>query len=290
MAKKENIGKKEAIDSEDILQSYFRKIRTIPLLSFEEELELSRRIHKGDKAAKQQLIESNLRLVVKIARGYITSDVSFMDIIQEGNMGLMWAAEKYDPLKNVRFSTYASWWIRKSIARYLSSRRRIIRLPHRKEEILRKIQKAYHILSQTLMHQPSAEEISNYIGVSREDVVFIMSITNGTIPLEINSADDESTSIVDIHEDYTYNPERTLMKKSMRTETLRFLNCLKDREKRILIYRYQLNGCKRYTLKTIGDKMGISSETVRQIEIKALKKIRENSRDFRDIVYYDEAM
>jgi RNA polymerase primary sigma factor len=140
------------------------------------------------------------------------------------------------------------------------------------------------------MHQPSAEEISNYLGISREEVVLITSMTNGTIPLEINSADDEYTSIVDIHEDYTYNPERTLMKKTMRAETLRFLNCLKDREKRILIYRYQLNGCKRYTLKTIGDKMGISSETVRQIEIKALKKIRENSRDFRDTVYYDEAM
>jgi RNA polymerase primary sigma factor len=281
------MDKKRTTIGEDALQSYYNTLKTVPLLNFEEELELSKRIQKGDEAARHRLIEANLRLVVKIARTYITSDVSFMDIIQEGNLGLIRAAEKYDHLKNVRFSTYASWWIRQAIIRFLSNRRRTIRLPHRKEETLRKIQKAYHILSQVLMRQPGAKEIADYLGIAKEEVTLILSMTNGLIPLETNLEDAESSAVIDIHEDYTYNPERALMRKSVQDETLRFLNRLKDREKRILIYRYQLNGCERYTLKTIGAEMGISAETVRQIEIKALKKIRDNAApDFRATMYY----
>jgi RNA polymerase primary sigma factor len=272
------------------LQNYYNEIKRIPLLSFEEELELSKRIQKGDEAARRRLIEANLRLVVKIARLYMTADVSFMDIIQEGNLGLMRAVEKYDHVKNVRFSTYANWWIRQAIIRFLSNRRRTIRLPHRKEETLRKIQKAYHILSQSLMHQPTTEEIAKYLGIAKEDVALILSMTNGLIPLEAEVEEDES-SVMDVHEDYTYNPERALMRKSVQDETLRFLDRLKDRERRILMYRYQLNGCERHTLKTIGAKMGISPETVRQIEIKALKKIRDTAtEDFRAVMYYDEAI
>jgi RNA polymerase primary sigma factor len=283
-------NKKQMIDSEDVLQAYYNTIKAVPLLSFEEEMELSKRIQKGDKAARSRLIEANLRLVVKIARKYVTSGVSFMDIVQEGNMGLMRAAEKYDHLKNVRFSTYANFWIRQAIVRFLSDRRRVIRLPHRKEELLRKIQKAYHILSQSSMHQPSTEEIAKYLGISKEEVALILSMTNGIIPLEADSDDDESSSVMDTHEDYTYSPERAMMRKSVQDETLRVLDRLKDREKRILMYRYQINGCERHTLKTISDKMGISPETVRQIEIKALKKIRDNAGDFRETMYYNEAM
>jgi RNA polymerase primary sigma factor len=282
--------KKQIIDTEDALQAYYNTIKAIPLLSFEEELDLSRRIQKGDEAAKRRLIEANLRLVVKIARMYITSDVAFMDVIQEGNMGLMKAAEKYDHLKNVRFSTYANWWIRQAITRFLSERRRAIRLPHRKEEILRKIQKAYHILSQSSMRQPGTEEIADYLGIAKEEVALILSMSNGIIPLEAVLEDDESCSVMDLQADYTYSPERDMMRKSVQDETLRVLDRLKDREKRILMYRYQLNGCERHTLKTIGDKMGISPETVRQIEIKALKKIRDNAGDFRETMYYNEAM
>ncbi|MDR2071104.1 MAG: RNA polymerase sigma factor RpoD/SigA [Treponema sp.] len=285
------MNKKRITSVEDVLQSYYNTLKAVPLLTFEEELELSKRIQKGDETAKHRLIEANLRLVVKIARMYMTSDVSFMDIIQEGNLGLMRAAEKYDHLKNVRFSTYANWWIRQSIIRFLSNRRRAIRLPHRKEETLRKIQKAYHILSQTFMRQPSTEEIAKYLSIAKEEVALILSMTNGLIPLESNLEDSESSSVMDIHEDYTYNPERAMMRKSIQDETLRFLDRLKDREKRILMYRYQLNGCERYTLKKIGDKMGISPETVRQIEIKALKKIRDNTaEDFRATMYYNEAI
>jgi RNA polymerase primary sigma factor len=279
--------KKEMVQTEDVLQTYFDQIKAIPLLSFEEELNLSRRIQQGDDLARRKLIESNLRLVVKIARPYLTSDVSFLDIIQEGNIGLMHAAEKYDHVKNVRFSTYANWWIRQAICRFLTNKRRAIRLPHRKEEILRKIQRAYHTLSQTLMHQPNTEEISREIGIPVEDVEFIMRITNGLVSLEMDARDDESAAVVDLHEDYTYSPERALLKKSSQDDTLRFLNRLKDREKRILMYRYELNGYQRYTLKKIGDKMGLSPETVRQIELKALRKMRSSAEELRSCMYVE---
>jgi RNA polymerase primary sigma factor len=268
--------------NDDALLAYFGQIRTIPLLSFEEELELAQSISEGDELARRRLIEANLRLVVKIARSYYIPDVSFLDLIQEGNMGLMHAADKYDPLKQVRFSTYASWWIRQTITRYLANKRRTIRLPHRKEEILRKIQRAYHTLSQLYMRQPRTEEIAQEIGVSLADVEFILGITNGFLPLDVDRGNsEESTAAMDLHEDYTYSPERALMRKSSREATIQILKHLKDREKRIIIYRYQLNGGKRRTLKSIGDKMGISPETVRQIELRALQKIRIHADELR---------
>jgi RNA polymerase primary sigma factor len=268
---------------ENILQAYFDQIKVVSLLSFDEELELARRIQEGDEAARRRLIEANLRLVVKIARAYIVQDVSFMDIIQEGNMGLMHAVEKYDYRKNVRFSTYAGWWIRQYISRYLSNNRRAIRLPHRKEEIFRKIKNAYHTLSQALMRQPKTSEIAEEIGVSVDDVEYIMTITNGLVSLERETSDEESAAMVmDLHEDYTYSPERAFMRKSSQAEALKVLDRLKEKEKRILVYRYQLNGCETHTLKKIGDKMGISPETVRQIEMKALKKMRSHAEELRN--------
>jgi RNA polymerase primary sigma factor len=280
--------RQEALYNDDTLQAYFNQIKGIPLLTFEEELELSKRIQTGDPDARRTLIEANLRLVVKIARFYMTSDVSFMDIIQEGNIGLMHAAEKYDYLKNVRFSTYASWWIRQSISRFLANKRRTIRLPHRKEELLRKIQRAYHSLSQVLMRQPNTDEIAEEIGIPLEDVEYILYMTNGMVSLEMEGTDD-SVAVVDLHEDYTYSPERAMLKKSSRDDTLRFLSRLKERERRILTYRYQLDGGEQYTLKKIGAKMGLSPETVRQIEIRALNKIRRDGRALWDALY-DEAM
>jgi RNA polymerase primary sigma factor len=277
----------ETYRGDDLLQSYFNQIKGIPLLTFEEELELSKRIQRGEETARQKLIKANLRLVVKIARAYMVPDISFMDIIQEGNMGLIHAAGKYDHIRNVRFSTYAGWWIRQYISRYLSNKRRTIRLPHRKEEILRKIQRSYHVLSQTLMHQPRTSDISAEIGISVEDIEVILNLTNGFISLETEAGDDDSPSVMDLHEDYTYSPERAFLRQSSRDDALRFLNGLKDQEKRILMYRYQLNGCEWHTLKKIGDKMGISPETVRQIELKALQKIRSHAEELRGCMYLE---
>nr|WP_043923285.1 RNA polymerase sigma factor RpoD/SigA [Leadbettera azotonutricia] len=280
--------KESKCGNDDILQTYFDQIKVIPLLSFEEELELSRLIQQGDKAAHRRLIEANLRLVIKIARIYHTSDVALLDIIQEGNVGLMRAADKYDYNKGVRFSTYAAWWIRQSITRFLANKRRAIRLPHRKEEILRKIQRAYHTLSQILMRQPRIDEIAAEIRVPLEDVEFVLNMTNGFISLEMEGGNEDSIAVMDLHEDYTYSPERALMRKSSRDMAMKVIGSLMERERRILTYRYQLNGCEPHTLKRIGDKMGLSPETVRQIEIKALKKIRSDAEEFRP--YYLEAI
>jgi RNA polymerase primary sigma factor len=284
------ITKKHAEDETQELNAlgvYFNQIRAIPLLSFEEALELSRRIQNGDKEARRRLIEANLRLVIKIARRYASGSIPLMDIIQEGNLGLIRAVEKYDYSRNIRFSTYASWWIRQAISRYISNKQRVIRLPHRKEVLLHKIQKAYHLLSQTLMRQPRSGEIAEYLGLPLEDVERLVRAGSGAVSLDMGIMPDESATVEDTHEDYTYNPERVFLKKSARADTIRFLGMLKDRERRILMSRYQLNGCKDRTLKTIGDQMGISPETVRQIEMKAVEKIRRRADELRNSVYYE---
>jgi len=261
-------------NSDDSLALYFEKIKKIPVLTFEEELALSRLIQKGDEASRRRLIEANLRLVVKIARSYLANDLSFMDLIQDGNIGLLHAAEKYDHRKQVRFSTYATWWIRQSITRALADKRRAIRLPRKKEEVLRQVKKTNHTLSQLYKRQPKTTEIAAEIGASREDVELVLNMTQNFAPLDGEG-------------DYTYNPEWALMKKSSREVTFQVLNKLNDREKNILIYRYQLNGGKRYTLKKIGDRMGISTETVRQIEFRAIRKLRGHAEE---LLPYFQAM
>ena len=269
---------------DEMIGTYFKEIKAFPLLNFEEELALSRRIRGGDTEAMHTLVNSNLRLVVKIARLYTAKDVSFMDLIQEGNLGLMHAAEKYDFEKNVRFCTYASWWIRQFISRYLTNKRRLVRLPHRKEEILRKIRRTYHSLSQTLMHQPRNEDIAEELGISLQDVDYIINMSSGPLPLESDLPESETSMMLDFQEDYTYNPERNLFRESSRAGAMRVLDKLKDREKRVLTYRYQLNGAERHTLREIGDEMDISPETVRQIEMRALNKIRSHAEELKDCV------
>ena len=275
------------MENDDVLKTYFKQIKVYPLLDFEAELELSKRIQAGDHVALHKLINANLRLVVKIARPYIASGVSFLDLIQEGNLGLIHAAERYDHAKNVRFCTYAGWWIRQFISRYLTNKRRMVRLPHRKEEILRRIQRTYHSLSQTLMHQPRNEDIADELGISVRDVDFIINMSSGPLSLEIDGWDDDSPATMEIHEDYTYNPERNLFRQSSHDGAIRFLNKLKDRERKVLAYRYQLEGNERHTLKEIGDELDISPETVRQIEMKALQKIRSHAEELKDYIFLE---
>ena len=265
----------------DILKAYYSQIRHINLLTFEEELDLSRRIQKGEEAARRKLIEANLKLVVKIAKSFLGPGLSMMDLIQECNIGLMRAVDKYDHAKQVRFSTYAAWWIRQVITRYLTDKKRTIRLPHKKEEVLRKIQNANNSLRQLYMRQPTVQEISAEIGISKEDVDFILSISNDVIYIETDKNENESNTQIDSYGDYTYCPEREFFKKSSREATLKVLNQLKEREKNILIYRYQLNGGKRHTLRNIGAKMGLSTETIRQIEFRALRKLSSHAEDLK---------
>jgi len=271
-------------DKDDILKSYFDQIRRTPLLTFEEELELSRRVQAGDDKARDKLVESNLRLVVKIARQFVTPDVALIDLIQEGNLGLIRAAQKYDYNRNVRFSTYASWGIKQSITRSLANKRRAIRIPHRKEEALKKIQRAYTMLSQVLMRSPTTAEISKETGIQPAEVDSILEMSNATVSLDMETSI-ENGSLMDVFEDRTYAPDREVIDASVRENTLDFLARLMEKEKKILMYRFEFFGGKKYTLKRIGEEMGISPETVRQIEIRALAKLRENAEELRDYVY-----
>ena len=285
--------KKSLKPNDDLLETYFKQIKIYPLLTFQEELELSKKIQNANpsdlnsaKEALHKLVNSNLRLVVKIAGLYNTSGIHILDIIQEGNIGLLQAANKYDYRKNVRFCTYASWWIRQFISRYIANKRRIVRLPQRKEETLRKIQRAYHILCQTLMHQPNNTDIAKELGISVKDVDSFVNLANESMPYD-QTENDDAIRAMDFHEDYTYSPERSFMKKASRDDTLRVLGRLKDNERRILSYRYQLTGDERYTLREIGDKLQLSPETVRQIEMRALRKIRVHADELRDCIYVE---
>jgi RNA polymerase primary sigma factor len=273
--------KKMPEKSEDLLRTYFEQLKKFPLVSFDEEKELAKKIQNGDKDARCRLIEANLRLVVKIAKSYYTPGVSFLDLIQEGNMGLMRAADKFDYAKEVHFSTYANWWIRQGIMRFLANKRRMIRLPLRKEELLRKIQKTSQVLGQKLSRTPSSAEIAKETGIPSGDINAMLVLANDIVSLD--AGEESSVSgLIDYQGDYTYNPERIFMKKNSRKVVLDMINRLKERERNILIYRYRLGGGERYTLKKISDKMGISLETVRQIELRALHKMRENAETLRE--------
>ena len=278
--------KKAPKTNDNLLEVYFRQVKIFPLLSFEDELELSKKIQAGDVEALHKLVNSNLRLVIKIAGLFNVSGVPILDMIQEGNIGLIHAAEKFDYRKNVRFCTYASWWIRQFISRYIAKKRRLVRLPQRKEETLRKIQHAYHSLCQTLMHQPKNSDIAKELGISVQDVDSFIHLASDSLYYEQNNGGD-AVCAVDIHEDYTYNPELNFMKKASHDSAMDILNKLKDKEARILSYRFQLNGCEHHTLREIGDKFDISPETVRQIEKRALKKIRVHAKELKECLYVE---
>ena len=269
---------------ENTLKVYFNQIKKTDLLTYKEEIELSKKIQKGDETAKRKLIEANLRLVVRIAKAYITPEVSLMDLIQEGNLGLIKAASKYDYRKEVRFSTYASWWIKQSIVRSLSNKKRAIRLPHRKEEKIRKIRNVYNQLSQKLMRTPTSEEVAEELGLSSEEVETLMNMSHSIVSLDTGVAG-ETVTLQDVIEDYSYDPDRTIMDKCLKEETLKFLENLLLKEKKILMYRFAFFGGKRYTLKRIGNELGISPETVRQIEMRALKKLKHFAQDLKEYIY-----
>lgn len=276
--------KRNIENEESALKTYFNQIQNTPLLSFEEELELSRKIQKGDEAARQKLVKANLRLVVKIAKAYTTSDYSFLDIIQEGNLGLIKAASRYDYKKNVRFSTYAAWWIKQSIVRALSKKKRPIRLPHRKEELLKRIQRTYYVLNQELSRKPSVEEIAEELNEKPEDVAALLNSSNPLYSLD-STLNEDSSTLMDMYEDTTFDPDEMLMKKCFKEETMHFLEHLLEKEKQILMYRFSFYGGKKYTLKVIGEEMGISPETVRQIEMRAIRKLKDHANELKDFIY-----
>jgi RNA polymerase primary sigma factor len=283
--KKMIVQEKETVqDGYSCLNSYLMSIRSGQLLTADEEKNLSRRILCGDREALERLINSNLRLVVKIAKGYPSQEMDLIDLIQEGNLGLIKAAEKFDFKKNVRFSTYASFWIKQSISRALANKSKMIRLPHRKEEKLRKISKATQRFSKTEGSIPDTTTLSKETKLGESEIRSILRLPDKVLSIE-SSAGSEACSLKNIVEDPKYNPDFIVMRNYLKEKTREMLTILTEKEREVLLFRYSFIDGKKYTLKKIGERLSISPETVRQIEIRALKKIREHFSHLRDLLW-----
>ena len=261
------------IDYDESLSSYYRSIKKTSLLSEDEEKILGAKAKRGDAAAQRRLVESNLRLVVRIARSMWKPGLSLIDLIQDGNIGLMKAAEKFDPERKVRFSTYAVWWIRQSITRSLINTGRTIRLPHRKEEMLKKLQATTSILSQRLQRAPTSCQLSEALGIPVSSVDKLLGYSENVAKLEIVS-DKDSVSVLDMYEDYTFSPEVVFQKTVLKEQTMRLLEVLKENEKKVIFERFELSGSEKKSLKQVGKEMGLSPETIRHLEKKAIGKLR----------------
>jgi len=270
--------------SGETLKSYMKEVNRYCLLKPEEELDLSQQVSEGSEIARQRLINSNLRLVVKLANLYTNQGMPLMDLIQEGNLGLIKAAEKFDYRKNVRFSTYACWWIKQAISRALINKKRTIRLPHRKEDALRRVMAIMDEFQNEQMRSPTIEEIAEKTGFTEENILYLLEVSGSPVSLD-NENCLEKGSLIDLVEDPRENPDQALIHKNMVEDTQRFLEMLKDREREVISYRYSLYDGEKYTLKEVSSFMGISPETVRQIEIRAIRKLREQAQGMREYIF-----
>lgn len=260
------------------VQMYLREISRVPLLSSEEEIALARRAAEGDEAATKRLVESNLRLVVSIAKHYKNSNVPFLDLIQEGNIGLMKAVEKFDCARGYKFSTYATWWIRQAIGRAISEQSRLIRIPTNLVENYNKISKISARYLAATGENPTVADLEEETGWARAQIETILEIQNDTpTSLEATVGDDDTT-VGDLIPDSKYNPQTDIMKEAKNQIIESILNTLQPREKEILIRRFGLLGVKPKTLEEVGEEYNITRERVRQVETMALRKLRHPSR------------
>lgn len=259
----------------DSVRMYLREIGNVDLLSKQEEIELAFRIEEGDMEAKKRLIEANLRLVVSIAKRYVGRGMLFLDLIQEGNMGLFKAAEKYDYRKGFKFSTYATWWIRQSITRSIADQARTIRIPVHMVETVNKLIRIQRSLLQDLGREPAPEEIGEEMGLNPDKVRYILKIAQDTISLETPIGDEESSYLGDFIEDEeAESPYNYAANQLLKEQLEDVMSTLPVREESILRLRFGLDDGKTRTLEELGKVFGVTRERVRQIEAKALRKLR----------------
>ena len=266
-------------EASEPLKIYLQEIGQIPVLDEEEEKELGRRSAQGDETARKRLAEGNLRLVVSLARHFTGRGVPLLDLIQEGNMGLMHAAEKYDYQKENRFSTYAAWWIREAMQRAIDQQSREIRVPVHVAENMKKVQKAARELQQTFGRDATPGEIAKKLGdKSEEDVKNILTYLQNPVSLETPVGESGEDSLGDMVEDRTEaTPEEAMEQLVQKEEVSELLESLSDRERQVIRLRYGLDGGKPGTLEEIGEQLGVTRERVRQIEARALEKLRMNA-------------
>lgn len=263
----------------DPVRMYLKEIGRVPLLSGEEEVELAIRINQGDELAKQELAEANLRLVVSIAKRYVGRGMQFLDLIQEGNMGLMKAVEKFDHTKGFKFSTYATWWIRQAITRAIADQARTIRIPVHMVETINKLVRVQRQLLQDLGREPTPEEIGAEMDLSTEKVREILKIAQEPVSLETPIGEEDDSHLGDFIEDEAAMSPETFTSSALLREQLEdVLDTLTDREENVLRLRFGLDDGNIRTLEQVGKVFGVTRERIRQIEAKALRKLRHPSR------------
>jgi RNA polymerase primary sigma factor len=274
-----NLTNFEGVNVDDPVRMYLREIGKIPLLSFDEEIELAQKILDGDEDAKKKLAESNLRLVVSIAKKYVGRGMLFLDLIQEGNMGLIKAVEKFDYTKGYKFSTYATWWIRQAITRAIADQARTIRIPVHMVETINKLIRTSRLLLQRLGREPSPEEIAEELEMPVERVMEIQKIAQDPVSLETPIGEEDDSHLGDfIQDDDSPAPQDAAAYTMLKEQLEEVMNTLTPREAKVLKLRFGLEDGKARTLEEVGKEFDVTRERIRQIEAKALRKLRHPSR------------
>ena len=266
--------------ADDSVRLYLREIGKIPLLTPEEEAELAQRIVKGDKKAKDKMVESNMRLVVSIAKRYGGRGLDFLDLIQEGNTGLLRAVEKFDPDKGFKFSTYATWWVRQAITRAIADQARTIRIPVHMVETINKVLRTTRKLTSELNREPTNEEIAKELDMEPEKIDYVMRIKQDIASLDASvgrDGDDEDSVLGDFVEDEERaSPEDSAANQILKEQLSEIIATLTDREQKIIRLRFGIGGGRPHTLEEVGNEFDVTRERIRQIEAKALSKLRKN--------------
>ncbi len=264
--------------ADDSVRLYLREIGKIPLLTSEQELALANRVVTGEKKAKDEMAEANMRLVVSIAKRYVGRGLDLLDLIQEGNTGLLRAVEKFDPDKGFKFSTYATWWIRQAITRAIADQARTIRIPVHMVETINKLLRTQRRLTQELNREPSNEEIAKEMEIDVEKVEHIMKIKQDISSLDASVRDDEEDSVLGdfIEDEDTVSPEESAASQLLKEQVKDLLGSLTERETKILKLRFGLEDGKSHTLEEVGQEFSVTRERIRQIEAKALAKLRKH--------------
>lgn len=269
-------NKKEVVmNSDDPIKVYLHEIGKVPLLTREEEIELAKRIEEGDQSAKDKLAESNLRLVVSIAKKYIGRGISFLDLIQEGNMGLIRAVEKFEYRKGYKFSTYATWWIRQGVTRAIADQGRTIRVPVHMIENINKLNKVQRQLVLDLGREPTDEEVAEIMGIDEARVQEIKRVAQRPVSMETPIGEEDDSQLGDFIEDlHVETPDQATDNLILKEELTSVLESLTPREAEILRLRFGLNDATPMTLEEVGQIFHVTRERIRQIEAKALRKLR----------------